>query len=148
MIFLTPNDCPPTPVVAVPYASIATPYGSVAAPYAPVPYAPAPAPYASAPCAPTTGVSACVSTPRGDFGSYSVGEAVYFCYSTGQPSNVRIVAFKPDGTQLVVLDTYDGSGAGGCVGPYQANVPLGLRTVEPLGGPYYQVLAQTHFYVR
>jgi hypothetical protein len=145
MIFLTPNDCPVFPVVAMPYALV--PYGQPL-------YAPAPSsvPYAStpsAPCAPPVAGTqgACVSTPRGDYGTYGIGEAVYYCYSAGQPSNVRVVAFKPDGTQLVVFDGFD-NGAGGCVGPYQANVPLGQRTVQLLGGPYYQVLATTHFYVQ
>src|SRR5262249_39763031 len=126
MIFLTPNDCPAIPVVTTPFAT---------------------APCLNSPPVPPTGIAGCVSTPRGDFASYGVGETVFYCYDVTGPATIRIVAFKPDATQLVVLEGFD-NGSGGCIGPYQANVPYGLRTVQLLGGPYMQPIAQTHFYVR
>lgn len=126
MIFFTPNDCPVVPLVTTPAAS---------------------APCLNSQPVASIGVAGCVSTPRGDYASYGVGETVYYCYDVTGPTNVRIVAFKPDGSQLVVVDGFD-NGTGGCIGPYQANVPYGLRTVQLLGGPYLQQLAQTHFYVR
>jgi hypothetical protein len=61
--------------------------------------------------------------------------------------NVRIVATKPDGSQLLVFNGFS-EGMGACIGPYQANVPLGFRTVELFGGPDFQLLSETHFYVR
>jgi hypothetical protein len=72
---------------------------------------------------------------------------VDYCYFVSQPTDVRIVAAKPDGTSLVIVDGFV-SGPGACIGPYQANVPLGLRTVQMFGGPDMRLLAETHFFVQ
>jgi hypothetical protein len=128
MAFLTPTDCSPAPPV----------------PSLPPPGAPG---CAVVPASSAAGLAGCVTTTRGDFAAYSIGDAVVYCYAINQPMNVRVVATRPDATQIVITNGFD-SGAGGCVGPFQANVPLGLRTVTLFGGPANQLLAETHFFVR
>jgi hypothetical protein len=92
-------------------------------------------------------VSGCVWTGKPDYGTYAVGEIVNYCYFVSQPTNLKIIAFKPDGSSLVIVDgLVDLPGA--CIGPYQANVPLGLRTVQMYGGPEFRLLAETHFFVQ
>jgi hypothetical protein len=125
MTFVTPNDCPFAVTAPIP---LAVPSGC-------------------------NGLSAavlagCVWTPNApDFGSRAVGDTVFYCYAVSQPTNVRIIAHKPDGTALLVLDGFV-SGPGACIGPFQANVPLGLRTVSMFAGPGLQLVSQTHFSVR
>jgi hypothetical protein len=89
----------------------------------------------------------CVWTGKADYDWYSVSEAVVYCYSVSQPMHVRIVAFKPDGSVVVVAERFD-PGSGGCIGPFQAFFPLGWRTVSLYGGPFGHLLSQTHFAVR
>ena len=127
MVFFTPSDC-----ASATQASVHPP---------PIPIGcPNLAPAAQ------SGFTACVTTAKDDFGSYQVSETVFYCFAINQPMNVRIVTTKPDGSQLLVFnDFFDGAGA--CIGPYQANVPLGLRTVDLFGGPDFQLLSETHFYV-
>ncbi len=58
------------------------------------------------------GFAACVTTAKDDFGSYQVSETVFYCFASNQPMNVRIVATKPDGSQLLVFNGFfDGAGA-------------------------------------
>jgi hypothetical protein len=92
-------------------------------------------------------IGGCVWTAKADYESYGIGETVVYCYSVTQPMYVRIVAFRPDGSSVSVADRFD-SGTGACIGPYQASVPYGLRSVSMYGGPAYQLLSTTHFYVR
>jgi hypothetical protein len=94
-----------------------------------------------------SGLAACVTAGKDDFGSYQVGETVFYCFAVNQPMNVSIVTTKPDGSQLQVLNGFS-EGIGACIGPYQANLPLGIRTVEFSGGPDFQLLSETHFDVR
>jgi hypothetical protein len=64
-----------------------------------------------------------------------------------QAANVRIVATRPDGSNVLVTERFD-PGTGACVGPYQASIPVGLRLVAMYGGPSFFPLSTTHFYVR
>jgi len=89
----------------------------------------------------------CVWTGKADFDSYSIREPVIYCYQVTQPMQVRIIATKPDRTIVTVTDRFD-PGTGACIGPYEANVPFGLRTVAMYGGPSMQLLSETHFFVR
>jgi hypothetical protein len=91
-------------------------------------------------------LSGCIWTARPDFGTYEVGEAVNYCYFVSQPGHIRIVVEKPDGILLVI----DGvvAAAGGCVGPFVANHPLGLRSVKMFDGTTGQLLDDTHFTVK
>jgi hypothetical protein len=124
MTFSTPNDCPFPPVQPAPLT-------------------------ATVQCAGLTVVtlSGCVWTLRPDFATYVSGEIVHYCYFVSQPSFVRIVATKPDGTSLVVIEGFEGS-SGACVGPFLAAPPFGLRTVVMYGGPDMRVLDETHFFVQ
>jgi hypothetical protein len=124
LIFSTPGDCP--------------------FPVEPQPQAPT---TVNCPDLSLTRLSGCVWTLKPDFAAYAIGEIVNYCYFVSQPTNIRIVATKPDGTSLVIVDGYV-SGPGACIGPYQANVPLGMRTVQIFGGPDMRLLAQTHFFVQ
>lgn len=124
MTFSTPNDCPFEILPPVPNT------GTV-----------------SCPNLTLTALSGCVWTLKPDFATYSIGEIVHYCYFVSQPANVRIIATKPDGTALVIADGFV-SGPGACVGPYQANVPSGLRSVAMYGGPDMRLLAETHFFVQ
>jgi hypothetical protein len=127
MVFFTPSDC-----ASATQASVYPP----------------PIPIGCLNLAPAAqlGFAACVTTAKDDFGSYQVSETVFYCFAINQPMNVRVVTTKPDGSQLLVFNGFF-EGAGACIGPYQANVPLGLRTVDLFGGPDFQLLSETHFYV-
>ncbi len=92
-------------------------------------------------------VVGCVWTAKADYQTYALGEPVVYCYSVSQSTDVRIVATRPDGSNLLVADRFD-PGTGACVGPYQANYPVGLRSVAMYGGPSFLPLSTTHFYVR
>jgi hypothetical protein len=128
MAFLTPPDC-----------------NASASGYA---YYPPPPPSHCLDLIPVTGpVGGCVWTAKADFGVYETGESVVYCYSISQPMQVRIIAFRPDGSTISIADRFD-TGAGACIGPYQAALPRGLRSVAMYGGPDYQALSATHFYVR
>ncbi|HEY7269317.1 MAG TPA: hypothetical protein VH951_05785, partial [Dehalococcoidia bacterium] len=92
-------------------------------------------------------LSGCLWTPGiADNGVVAIGTAVNYCYAISQPAQVRIIAQKPDGTALLVLDGFVSGGA--CIGPFQANVPLGARTVFMFAGPSLQLVATTHFSVQ
>ncbi len=128
MSFLTPDDCrfagqtrfyPPAP-----------PTGCLISLYSPV-----------------GSPGGCVWTARPDYDTYFVGDTVVYCFSTSQAGFLRLVVTKPDGSSLVVFNGYD-PGSGACIGPFQAYLPPGLRLVSLYGGASYQLLAQTHFYVR
>src|SRR5581483_7493837 len=45
-------------------------------------------------------LSGCVWTMKPDFATYAIGERVDYCYFVSQPTDVRVVATKPDGTSL------------------------------------------------
>ena len=124
MIFSTPNDCPFAILAPMPAT------GAVNCPNLNVAI-----------------VSGCVWTTKPDFATYAVGEIVTYCFFVSQPADVKIIATKPDGSSILVVDGLV-SLPGACVGPYQANVPLGLRTVRMYGGPDFQLLSETHFFVQ
>jgi hypothetical protein len=124
MAFVTPNDCPFA--ILAPAANAGT---------------------VDCPGLRVDAVSGCVWTARPDYGVFEVGEIVNYCFFVSQPAEVKIIAFKPDGSALLIVDGFvDKPGA--CVGPYQANVPRGLRTVRMYGGPDFLLLDETHFYVQ
>ncbi len=110
-------------------------------------YYPPPTPASCLNLPPTGQPNGCVWTARDDYLTYTVGEPVVYCYTVTQPMYVRIVAQRPDGSVTTITDHFD-PGTGACIGPYQASFPLGLRTISMYGGPGYQLLSQTHFYVR
>ena len=95
----------------------------------------------------TAFVAGCVWTAKADYQTYSLGEPVVYCYSVNGPTSVRIVATRPDGSNVLVADRFD-PGIGACVGPYQASYPVGLRSVAMYGGPSFFPLSTTHFFVR
>jgi hypothetical protein len=92
-------------------------------------------------------VTGCIWHVKPDFDTYAIREPVLYCYLVTQPMHVRIIASKPDRTIVTVTDQFD-PGTGACIGPYEANFPLGLRTVSMFGGPGLQLLSDTHFFVR
>jgi hypothetical protein len=92
------------------------------------------------------GLAACVTTEAGDYGAFDVGDTVFYCFAVREPGYVRVVTTKPDGSHIIVYNNFANTGA--CVGPYEAAVPLGLRTVDLYGGPGMQLLSETHFFVR
>ncbi|MPZ49948.1 MAG: hypothetical protein GEU75_11755 [Dehalococcoidia bacterium] len=124
MHFYTPSDCQ---FQVLPQAVTSTP--------------------ADCPSLSSHSLSGCVWTGRGDYDTYDIGETVNYCYYVSQPTDVRIVATKPDRTSLVVIDGFV-NGTGACLGPFQANTPRGLRSVRMYGGPDGELLSETHFYVR
>jgi hypothetical protein len=90
-------------------------------------------------------LSGCLWTSRPDYDTYGIGETVTYCYYVSEPTDLRIVARKPDGTSLVVLDGFVNA-SGACLGPFRAARPFGLRTVRMFGSG--DLLDETHFYVR
>jgi hypothetical protein len=93
-----------------------------------------------------SGLGGCVWTGKPDFATYDVGELVNYCYSVSQPGEILIAVEKPDGG-LVVVDGFV-AGTGGCTGPFEANYPLGARTVRMFAKESGQLLSETHFAVR
>jgi hypothetical protein len=91
-------------------------------------------------------LSGCIWTARQDFATYAVGETVTYCYFVSQPGHIRVLVEKPDGI-LLVMDAVVAA-ASGCVGPFQANLPEGIRSVKMFDGTAGQLLDETHFTVK
>jgi hypothetical protein len=154
IVFLTRGDCGPTGDAdydQVPDEADLCPFEAGTAVYAGC-RAPAPAlpEGASAAClrsfADPDRPGGCLWQAKGDYGSYNLGESVYYCYSINQPMDLRIVAHKPDGSSTTLLAGFTDA-SGWCLPALVAGAPPGPRNVDLLG-PQNQLLDQTHFIVR